>query len=361
MKNLNSLFLCVLVLAGCQKDLFHNGNIISVKVSASYNTKSAATTTSSLQTSGGFMMDAWLDDKSYDKSGATPVELNQHYIQAGSTANVVMSSGKWQIVGEPCWVADTKTRFWCWHPIEVNGREIDDLSAGATSLSFSYKIPTPSATKGATNSQDLIFAYAAQEYKEILANSSVDITFHHALSQIRFAVSTTDGSFDSRLKIKNISIDNIFSSGDCVFTGDGSGTGSFVWSNQDDFISHETLPSVEPFGENYDASFKTVPVSGWTSGTYSTTSGTFDIQTCTNAFYMIPQTLTSAATITVVFEDETMDPDEATISVTKPLGTDTWEADKYYTYKIAATVIGRKIHMDIILEEWSDREDSLYI
>lgn len=350
---MNKIFKLVVIAAGlaaavsCQK--YSVGKLISVRVTAN-DTKSVVTTTSSLVSSGKFVMAAYLDDPAEDSEGNA---VDQAYIVPGTnnSANVTMSSGSWHIAGTPKWVAGTVTRFWCWHPESVTSRVITlpEADAKASSIAFTYQTPDadPDHKTDADNSKDLLFSYAARTYSK--GSPIVDITFHHALAQVNFCVSTNDGSFDKNLVIKNITISGIKSYGEASFTGDGNGSGAFTWANQDGAVT---------YGQDYDAVFTGSTVESWTASTYTKDGSKYNLYTCDNAFYLIPQTLTDDAMISVTFSDG-VNPD---MTVTRPLGKDTvWSADKYYSYKIGATTLGREIKLSVTLADWSDRDDKIII
>lgn len=339
-------------LSGCEK-LSSPGAAINISVVAE-GTKSAVTTTSSLEKAGQFVLNAYLDDESYDYSTNPKTPVSQAYITS-TDANVHMSANKWTITGEPEWVAETWTRFWCWYPATADGRTItakDPTSSGYAEsrdkLEFKYTAPSSTNTADADNSNDLIFAYAAKKYDSETGTDEVDIHFYHALSMITFCVSTDDGTFDKNLTIKNIKLSGLNNYGEAVFTGNGSGSGAYTWSNRS---------GSSAFGQDYDACFSSDAPEGWESSSYTSSGHTYNLYTCTNAFFLIPQQLTSSAKITIQFEDgvNVIDP------IVKDLGTDEWKAGYYYKYKIKATTLGRDIDASVSLMSWSDRDEKIFI
>lgn len=330
-------------------------------------TKGTVITSSGLEASGSFSMDAYVADDFYDRSTDPATwydkETYGHFINSGAGGNVRQSAGEWVISGDPKWIADIDSRFWAWHPVNVPGRVIEAKSTvaqyGAESLNFSYETPAVNGSTDADNAEDLIFAYTKRLFKGV--DSTINLTFHHALSQVRFCVSTDDGTFDTSLKIKNITISHLKNSGSAVFTDSGNaevndkygtadGFEQFTWSGQaGDFT----------FGQVYNADFSSLPATGWKAGSYSADGTEYDLHTCQNVFFMIPQTVTDANILTVTFDyngEELVK--EAPISDN---GGTEWAADHYYTYKIKATTLGRDIVFSAVLLGWSDRDDIIFI
>lgn len=361
-KKLGYILLTVAVaLISCSKEPFE-GRGIRVKVTT-FDTKGTVTTTAGLVSSGSFVMDAYIAESFVDKityPDSTVTIEPCKYIDSGGDANVWLNAGSWTIDGAPTWVAGTTTRFWAWHPVslssDVFGPSNDGTTVryGADSLAFSYSTPTVNGTTDATRAEDIIFAYGSKVYEEGSTDAFINLTFHHALSQVRFCVSTDDGTFDPGLKISNITITNLKTYGEAFFNGRTDG---FIWSGRSGASS---------FGQNYNASFKTLPVSGWTAGSYSTGGKTYNLHTCQNVFFMIPQTVstnTSDDTKTNYMK-VTFDADGKTIVKSVPIADatgDEWLPDRYYTYKINATIVGRDIEASISLMDWSDRDDTIFI
>ncbi len=360
----------LMVSASCQKEPHtRSGKKIKVHVTAE-NTKGTVTTTDILKSSGAFSMLAYLSGDYYETDN-TLVELPDGKYFSGD-GNVTLSSGSWVIEGTPKWVAGVDSHFWAWHPVTVAGRSTPTAVKKASpeagdpkypytgELTFSYTTPTPSASQGdADCAIDLLFAYTRKNYS---GGDVLNITFHHALSQVRFCVSTDDGTFDKSLKIKDISISGLKTSGNATFTDSGSaeadvdkygsenGAEQFDWKNQS---------GSKDFSQTYNADFSTSTVSGWTKGSYTKSGSTFNLYTCENVFFMIPQTVLSANKITVTFDYKGVETVK-TISIADSDG-DTWLGDHYYTYKIMATTVGRNIDMSVSLVGWTNRKEDIFI
>lgn len=380
---------------------------IKLLVNTEGSTKGTVTTTDVLKASGAFSMMAYLSDKytqredvSNPKSPvipddpAVPVEeggapkLFGNVDGAYFNKIVTLSKDGWTISDNPKWVSGVDTYFWAWHPVTIpdNRRVISDPEDDKTTvfpedpkdpdsprspktgkLSFSYTTPTPDGATDADRAEDLLFAYSKKRFveKKDLTDSdkTINITFHHALSQVRFCVSTDDGSFDESLKIKSISISNLATSGNASFTDSGNAENNqyaydtshgsydkFVWTGQ---------AGTATFGQTYNADFSTSTVSGWTKGSYTKDTHTYNLYTCENVFFMIPQTVTSSNKITVVFDYEGEDITK-TIDIADSTG-NIWLGDYYYTYKIKATTLGRDIDFSVSLVGWSNRKEEIFI
>lgn len=361
------ILLAVFTTVGCDR-LPKSGRTIGVRVTAN-ETKGTVTTTSSLLKAGEFCMCAYIDEEySFDEN----TDFTGHIAPTGNpglyfgslnatTANVIQSAGTWGISGSPLWIAGTPIRFWSWHPVSTVGTRtiygpVDGTAEKSNfdgeALSFSYEIPTPDGISDADDaaSEDLLFAFTKDSYDA--DDLFIDVTFHHALAQVRFCISTDDGTFDAHsLGIKNISISDLRTSGNCKFSGPDA---SFIWTN---------LTGSATIGQDYDVTdFLSPSLAGWASGTYTKDDNAYSLLTNTNVFFMIPQTLSghTGATddnkISIVF---LFGSDEITKTVTLP--EDTWDAEHYYTYKIKATTVGRDIDVSVNLVGWSDRDDKLFI
>lgn len=283
------------------------------------DTKSAVVTTDNLST---FQIYAVADDAYVDNATETNYEAGAYFTDVAAR-----NGDTWDMGDTHYWLNNVGIHFWCWYPKngELASRTINPPAAGDNTLSFSYSLPTPSAGNDATNQKDLIFA-GYSDTRSFNENSTeddgkFDLTFYHPLSEIRFAVSPDDGTFNSGLRIKSIGFSGLKSSGDCVFTP----ASSFAWSN---------LAGNAAYSQIYNAAFTSAPA-GWTVGSYTDALSTSrTLYTTENVFFMIPQTL-SSATLEVVFvniADGRETPKQVLLN-------DIWAAGKYYTYKIKASSI----------------------
>lgn len=274
---------------------------------------------------------------------------------------VSKSGEEWIMSEDHFWLNQVNLHFWCWSPSDdaldsaAEGLlSVSMPSAGSNSLSFSYSMPESVDGNDASNQKDIVFAgnsesrtfggdggitgHSSSNAKYSRNDNEVDIVFHHALSEICFAVSPDDGSFDTEaIGIDKVTLSNIHGSGNCTFTLPST----FNWS---------VSGTDKQYSQNYDATFGTLP-SGWTSGTFKDNGGDSHlIYTCSNAFLVIPQTL-SGAVLSVTFRR--LD-DDSTIVKEKVLDNDTWRAGEYYKYKIGAKNLGHDIDFSAMVMDWEE-------
>lgn len=348
----------------------------------SSDTKSTVITTSELEKLGLFNMDIYVDDEYHnfmeDPSGNNPsYHFQPGCYPEGRTEPLLVryAAGEWALANETPWVANIATTFWCWAPVNLKlnstVRSVSPYAApyNSATLNFSYarqgiyeqnnhtSLPNDLLEGGelnshsdefvdADNQDDLIFSYNKQTFDG--SNDVVDITFYHALSQIRFAVSPNDGTFDTNLKIAQIAIRNVKQGGICTFNGEQEDKQlKFVWD-----VNASPLTS---YCQNYDAKFSSAPLN-WVNGSYVKDEESHKLYTAKNVFFITPQTLGSTAKLHIVFEDN-----GTYIEKAVSLSGDEWKPGKYYTYKINATVLGRTIKLSVNLLEWDNYDDKLFI
>lgn len=353
-----------------------NDGTIKVRVKAA-DTKGTVTTTDGLMETGAFSMMSYLSDD-YNEEGGDPEFHDLTSVDGlyfSGDGNVTLGSGSWSIAGEPRCVAGVETYFWAWHPVSVPGRgnivPVKNEALGTKykytgALGFSYTTPTPSpdnATKDADVAEDLLFAYSKKSFSGD-DDGFVDITFHHALAQVRFCVSTDDGTFDKSLIIENISISNLKTSGNGLFSDSGNAeNNAYAYDSSHDSYDQFTWNSQtgnKTFGQDYNADFSTSTVAGWTKGSYTKSSKKYNLYTCENVFFMIPQAVTMANNSMTVTFDYNGEKVVKTVPITDEDG-DTWLGDYYYTYKIKATTVGRDIDFSVSLVGWTNRKEEIFI
>lgn len=379
--------LCCLV-ASCTKPEHRRvggDGLIHVVVDAESGTKSSVITIDSIR---NFIMEAYVDrDVFKDVTGkSADTRVGNAYIAPHPTylqENVIYSDeagASWKLkrwangaVQDDCYWASSDGNMSFWSRLKSsNGNEITiDSEHSALYLTspnidgekgvkmvFDYSLPTPDSINDATNQEDLVFSY----WQDTLVNTTpaaeeptypeyqdVHVHFYHALSQIRFCFSNQDGSFQDGLQIKSIAIGDVASGGTCTF-----------WGNKamDEFVNHGNKePSTDrdvasifswtdlnenrTYRQNYGIAVKSSysdasEYAGWTEGSYTRDSHTYNLYTCQNVFMMIPQTLSSSACVRLtVFDNSKPDgqKEQEFISYLKPQ-CGTWEAGKYYTYKL---------------------------
>lgn len=349
--------LIILAACSCSKYPVQKKSALRLNVEGAEYTKSTPTTTSSLRESGKFVLEAWLDDEWKDFSdpdaATKPANPAGQYITSGGNYNVKYTAADgWKTTSEYMWIAEDLTRFFCYYPDDASVNS--DATGKRTFTSrgqslgdqmvFDYTLPKhTTANKDADAQQDLIFAYTEKKFTDG-STPSIDIHFKHALSLINFCVGMDDGTFDTSLIISDISLKGVANSGNCVFSG--KGTPMFDWT---------LAAGTSDFTQTYNAVFSGASTSGWEKGTYKNGDDTYQLRTCTNAFFMIPQTL-SGAKLQITFAN-TGEASDKVITVNLPA--DTWESGKYYTYKIGATTIGREIKVTVTLSDWDNYDDKL--
>ena len=360
---------CAGAVTACQKNnLPSKGRPIKVRVET-VDTKGKAMDLTGLKAEGHFVLDAFLDKEAYDFTKDPKEEVDQEYIVSGGKYNVFFGSSDWYIKDTNgkesyTWIANDVTRFWCYWPedseVDAASEGIREITTaptiGSKSMKFSYTLPTSVAGSDATIQKDLLFAYSERTYvdENDTDGDNITISFNHPLSEVCFCVSPDDATFDVSLSIQRIAVKGVKNSGSCVFDCEGSiqpetgGKAMFTWTPG---------TTTADYSQDYDVSFGSKP-SGWNSGTYTSTGGTFHLYSSTNSFMMIPQALGTGAELEVTFGNTgTGDP----VTKTWSLNGDTWKAGHYYKYKIGATTIGRDISMIVILDEWGNFEDQLIV
>ena len=341
------------VLAGCEKiDGFGKGAPRMKFKVTTLETKGATNTTASLNTSGeSFEMMAVADGDWKDNETNVAGSAGKYF-----DATVKYDGSDWATYdgstkAEFLWLNDVQIHFWSYYPSSLGTgtgaavRTITTPSAANDTLSFTYTQPaagTSSPFQDATNQNDIIFAGNKEtrtfdkkgEITTSGKDSTVNITFYHALSAIKFAVSPDDGTFATGLKIKSIKISNAAGKASCKF----GLPSTFKWSGHTSFSD---------YSQTVNAAFTSLPT-GWTSSTFS---GTKTLWTLNESFFLIPQDASSVS-VTVTFDQSGSE-----VVRTVSLG-DTWEAGKYYTYKIEAK-IETDISLSLSLMPWSVLEDEL--
>lgn len=355
--NIIALIAVCSILAGCQKlGSGPRSSGIRPNVSA-LGTKGTAYTSGSLNVSGqSFDMIAVADGNWRDNATGAQTSAGVYF-----SSKVKYDGSKWDTYDatgsakkEWNWINDVGLHFWSYYPDDTTlgtaSRIITEPSAASNFLSFTYSLPTASAGSDASSQKDIIFAGNAEkrvfndqgdissatssEAGYTRADNEVDIKFHHALSEIRFAVSPDDGTFDSNLTIKTIKLASVAGKANCKFTLPST----FVWSGHTSYMD---------CSQTVNASFSSAPT-GWKSSTFDTNK---TLYTLNERFYLIPQDA-STVSIEVTFARNSQ---EVTKSFTL---SDEWAAGCYYTYKINAHVT-TDISLSISLLDWNYLEPEI--
>ncbi|MCQ2168521.1 MAG: fimbrillin family protein [Bacteroidales bacterium] len=398
-----------LIAVSCNKEVNPNekkssDGIIHVRVDAE-GTKASVITQDGLKTNPGkFIMEAYVDRDVYD-DGKRHTPVGNAYFGPTTThpENVIYNSAssessKWELrqwdkSGNPqlCyWVSSEGTMSFWSRVKSQNGLNDITIDTGNSALYtsspnadpskgvkmvFDYSLPTPTLEADATNQEDLIFAY----WQDVLVNRAANeddepdypekqdvwVHFYHSLSQIRFAFRTDDDSFVKGIKIKSIALGDVASGGTCTFWGNLA-MQQFTTYDKRATDEHRDVASLfswtdlkdkKTYSQDYGITVKSTystetEYAGWEKVGYPKgETPTYYLYTCRNVFMMIPQTLSSPSSVRLTVVDET-----------KPAGqqeqefiafiNDTWEAGKYYTYKL--NYKNDQILFTATLVDWGD-------
>lgn len=278
-----------------------------------------------------------------------------------------MVGGGWRYQGEFAgWPdADTPLDFYLWMPVSNNGIQVtDDTSPtyGTTTvdskkvhtITFSYitpKAPTGSDSD-AKAQQDLIFAarnITKAEAQGKYRVNGVPVLFNHALTGVKFAIKNYDAT--KKITIKSVSFNGLYDSGTCTIipakennykdkptTEYSSGDGRVTWpaatlKKSGDPINSDTFGAPVDFnGTSFDSKGN-YPKSFGAAGNMQNLNDADASQT----FWLIPQTLTDAVTLTIVYtfgsdKEQTWVIDFGEIVAAK--GDAVWKAGQLRTYTL---------------------------
>ena len=296
----------------------------------------------------GFVMEAYADSAYHDNKTDIDYDAGKYF-----TETVTYSSSEgWSISNDPVWLNGVNLRFFCWSPLDSGlkgSRSITNASVKSDTLRFSY-----TANSGYTSetTEDLIFSYNAQTVKydesgsKTSGDEKVSIEFSHALSQIRFCLSTDDGTYDKSLKLVSVKFKSEPVGGNCIFKGTGTVAANtmFTWTP-----SSSTADFTQTFNAEFgklDASSSEIVPTDWVKGSYSKNSTTYNLYTCTgDVMFLVPQKNFTDKEIEVTFQKGTATP----VTLTASLPDDTWVAGKYYTYKIKAL---KTLSLTLLASDW---------
>ena len=371
-----SLCMITISLQSCTKMLGNRlGRSIRCNVTG-VATKGSTITTSSSDpgkfpiTTDGFKTIAYAEERWYNNESAVYTDAGIFFGKDDVLYNK-LGDGKWHFSGEHKWLNDIQLTFWSWDMatdgiIGTGAGKVTQPSytLGTKKLSFSYQLPTHTAANTDAESQvDMVFAGNFEKrvfdddgnMTESHRNSGgktdntkseyIDIHFYHALSEVMFAVSPADGTFDKTVKIKDITISGISPKGDCTFDGK-----DFTWNN---------LSETASFTQTYNADFSTYSNSkkdftGWTLGQYTKDKGlpteaAHDIYSCNEKFFLIPQTCGSSARLIVTFVNGSIESTSEAM-----INGDSWKPGYYYKYKINYVASGEEVTFGILLVEFEE-------
>lgn len=273
-------------------------------------TKGAATTTGSIFSNGGFVLDAYAESAWYDNTIADG--------NAGSKSNPNAAGPYF-----------TTT-------VEVSNKELDKMWLNEVPISFwGSKDVTLSRTSSTTSTFDLTIGNTVSSQKdpvisfnkemrsfdssgEISDHSStggttdekINIRFFHPLSAVQFMKGELSGSY----RISNITLQSIDSHTNCTVTSDPEKTPS---ENDPNLTFSHSSDTPVSFSQDYSAGDVSLERIG----------STFN-ESDPKTFFMIPQNLSSAS-VKITFTDSNENETSSSFSLSG-----NWEDGKYYVYKI---------------------------
>ena len=278
----------------------------------------------------------------------------------GSTNGTVVDGG-WRYAGEYTWTKDADD-FYFWMPKTDNGitgtptygKTDDDLS-----ITFSYKTPGTAAAQ-----KDLIFAARNITKAEAQGDyrvKGVPVLFNHALTGVKFAIENYDA--EKNITIKSVSFSGLYDSGSCTikpateynyrnkFDDKGnptysSGDGRVAWTLASS--RGTTAIASGSFGAPvaYDDNGKFENNGNYPSS-FSAAGNTKNLNDtdATQTFWLIPQAMNEAVTLTIVYTFGSTKEETWTIDFGKILANKNvvWEAGELRTYTIKIDEVNVKI------------------
>ncbi len=218
-----------------------------------------------------------------------------HNVPVRKSGNLWMSSSTYYWPGKAY-----KMRFFAYAPMSENAYRLSDQTSGAPTI-------TCTVPQEVGDQKDLIVAASPEVSGG--SNTVMSLTFHHALTAIKFVC----GNDIKQGTVKSVTLKNVFSSG--------------VYNMQD----------AEWSGIENPATF-TQELNKSVSGTENE-----GITTPAQTFMMIPQALPENAEIEVVFNDGTSEH-----TLTASLAHTSWPMGKTVTYKISTTSINWEYTLTVI-------------
>ena len=288
----------------------------------------------------------------YEKMGVRAGSSNYEFYSmdnAEGSATGTMVDGGWRYQGEFTWAQDAYD-FYFWMPTTDNGitgtptygKTGDDLS-----ITFSYQ-----SKKTAADQKDLIFAARNITKAEAQGDyrvNGVPVLFNHALTGVKFAIKNYDAT--KKITIKSVSFNGLYDSGTCTIIPAkennykdkpteeySSGDGRVAWpaaslTKSGDPINSGAFGAPVDFnGTSFDSKGN-YPESFGAAGNKQNLNDADASQT----FWLIPQTLTDAVTLTIVYtfgsdEEQTWVIDFGEIVAAK--GDAVWKAGQLRTYTL---------------------------
>lgn len=218
-------------------------------------------------------------------------------------------------------VSDAYIDFWAWAPAKTEYGEgtfrIPTINDGV--MRFTYKLEkhervsdTADYFDDAKHQPDLLYVRSLQHSKGDSKSSVIKFEFQHALAAVKFKIRT-----NSEGSVKSVSLLNVSSEGDCVYTpASSNASGSFVWTSKG-------APLAGTADTEYTQSFYAETLSAGESRVVT------DDEDGT-VFMMIPQNL-GIQKIRIVYHENKFNRD---MVFTGTIPGSSWAAGKTYLYTI---------------------------
>lgn len=327
-------------------------------------TKGTAITTENISS---FNMECYAEGSWYDNTiSGSGLGTSGNRYPAGLyfKAGVTKSSGTWGLSksdgpakpgdsGELYWLNDVPMTFWSYSPTSISTFS----RTGTNTATFTH---TVSSTVSAQT--DPVFAFSSEtrkyhdawdeDYGKLDQSTStsgagdtenVNVWFFHALSAVQFLQNESLTDY----RVSNVTIQNVHGSSTCTMTSTATVPSE---GNPNITFSHNLTGSAD---QNYSQAYEATDLADGGSlkaPADAATNGNFK-KTDAKTFFMVPQTLGAESTdapsaalqVTFVYKGTGASGSEQT-SATFDLPSTTWEAGKYYVYKVD---LAGNIHVEI--------------
>lgn len=243
-------------------------------------------------------------------------------------AETVTWDGHYQ--GTRYWVPDKVHDFYALHPVSLKG----NATCGSGTITVTG---FDTSVKRGTEAIDLMTASKTDiGYNIGTIPSSVDLTFSHALSRVRFTIST-----DAKVTITDVKLWGIDYEGDFTTRPDAASP----WSNLTTATEADT-----PFSQTEEFVLEAA------DGSRHLLAGAYD---AANDNYgdllLIPQSLSETAVFTMTW---TYEEDGGSRTVRVPLpqaGAGVWERGKSYRYTATIPLSATDITLNVDVLDWNDK------
>lgn len=259
-----------------------------------------------------------------------------------------MVDGGWRYQGEFTWAQDAYD-FYFWMPTTDNGiteTPTYGMTGDDLSITFKYKSPTTASAQ-----KDLIFAARNITKTEAIEKrvNGVPILFNHALTGVKFAIKNYDAT--KNITIKSVSFSGLYDGGTCTIIPAiennyrdkpteeySSGDGRVSWPATSLTKSGTAIASGS-FGEPVDFEGTAFTNKGNYPASFGDAGNMQNLNDgdASQTFWLIPQTLTDAVTLTIKYtfgstEEQTWVIDFGEIVAAK--GDAVWKAGQLRTYTL---------------------------